>query len=959
MTEAERYQLVRGHFERLVLLGPAERTTALAGIEGEAIRVDVERLLLADADPREVDALNPPPPERIAGFRVVRELGRGGMGVVYEAEEAAPRRRVALKLLHPWLRSPAVDELARREAQALADAPHPGIPSVYALLDHDRGPVVIMELVEGEPFAEALKRRPLPEQLELLARVADAIAYAHVRGVVHRDLKPQNIILAAGDQPKVLDFGLAHTGDASTTTGGGTPAYMAPEQAAGLEPTPRADIYSLGVMTWEALTGVLPGESGGAELRSDLRAVLRRATAADPAYRYANAAELAEELRRAATHRRVAAQPGALAWVRALVRRHPRRAAGAAALLGLLTLAPKAHPTFADVRARSLLRGLQGESPDIHDARTMALLDGLLGDPGLIGSPELVDGWLWKASAAEGEAGRLSALAGAWIYSERPRADVVRRVTVSMRNSGAEEAANALEADGLGKGCLTDWNLRDPALDPPLRGPFAALAQVTALADHFEHPGLDPEGSWRWRSDRLTHPDGRRFSLPASPSDVTSLRTRDGEGLVLASLRFAGAGLYALDGEAARPWAPGALAQMLPVRAIEGADLDGDGADELVVGATGWKGHELRVYNADGSMRARSRLAAWDLAVTRDGTIWVIAGPVPEVAAPHGDRRRLVPLRFEANELVSAGLPLTLDREAMAIWAADLDGDGADELVLRRPDGFAVVAGGVVAWVPGLRVEARVQGDDDAADELRVSNGEVDWLLGVGTGSLPRRTAPALRLAPAPAALRDPRLAAAWSRAAALVELGVVEPVLPHLLDLARASHASAALRAPTLALVMREEQDPPPGLADFATALVGLDPDSPPDEATLAILASSHAFEEGGPLPPPRALRVPRPRLAPPRLAARGPRRHRAARSARWATAPRPRGRGGGRGRGVGAAAGQPPVRGGDGRVRAARLVVRAGPHPWRWPDRGEHDAVANGRRRPERPPPQPVRAR
>lgn len=176
MTEAERYQLVRGHFERLVLLGPAERTTALAGIEGEAIRVDVERLLLADADPREVDALNPPPPERIAGFRVVRELGRGGMGVVYEAEEAAPRRRVALKLLHPWLRSPAVDELARREAQALADAPHPGIPSVYALLDHDRGPVVIMELVEGEPFAEALKRRPLPEQLELLARVADAIA---------------------------------------------------------------------------------------------------------------------------------------------------------------------------------------------------------------------------------------------------------------------------------------------------------------------------------------------------------------------------------------------------------------------------------------------------------------------------------------------------------------------------------------------------------------------------------------------------------------------------------------------------------------------------------------------------------------------------------------------------------------------------------------------------------------
>lgn len=849
VSEAERYRRARECFEGLLPLSRPERESALAALDDAPLRDAVWALLRADDDPREVLPLFAQPPEWIGSFRVLREIGRGGMGVVYEAEEVAPRRRVALKLLHAWLRSPAVDDFARREAQALADAPHPGIPSVYALLDHELGPVVVMELVEGEPFGEALARRPVAERLELLARVGDAIAYAHARGVIHRDLKPQNVILAAGDQPKILDFGLANTRDLGATAGGGTPSYMAPEQAAGAEPTPLADLYSLGVMASELVAGVRLGQPGGAEVRTDIRAVLARATAANAADRYPSVATFADELRRAAQNHAVAAHPGVTPWIRALIRRHPRRLLGVAALTALAALVPGMPERLADFRAETHLRGLRSEAEGLGNPKILELLEGMLSDPELLASPAIVEAWTWRATTTRSVGERLTSLVGAWIYSGAPSAELRALLAASLRENGSEEAASAVDAEGLAGTGLAAWDLARPSALPPLTRPLQALSAATVLPERTTDGGLDPDSRWSWVASTLRSPEGSSVALSGSPSDIAVLRQAGRTPLPIVAVRFEGAGLYAVESGSIRPWAAGTIAQALPVRALAAADLDGDGEDELVVGVTGWRGHELRVLRPDGSTRARVRFAAWDVAVTEDHTIWTLGGPLPTTAMPHGTRRALVPLRLEGNGLVAAGSPIVLDREATGLFAADVDGNGTDELILRRADAFGVVAEHTTAWVPGLRVVSRMQFDDDPAAELRVTDGARDWVLGAGAATLPRRTGGELRDEPAPEALRSARHRAAWGRAAALARLGVVEPILPRLLDLARAAAHPAALRADALALATPTGDTPAPGLAAFASALVSLEPAVPVDEPTRALLRACHALDAEGPL--------------------------------------------------------------------------------------------------------------
>ena len=205
-------------------------------------------------------------------YLVDAEIGRGGMAVVYRATDVRLKRAVAIKVLPPEL---AFREDVRRrflrEAQTAAQLSHPNIVPIYSVDERDGIVFFVMGLVEGDSLAQRIARGPLPvpEARRILAEVAGALAFAHAHGVVHRDVKPDNILIERETgRPMVTDFGIARAVEADsrlTVTGiaVGTPAYMSPEQALGERDVDgRSDIYSLGVVAYQALTGVLPFQAG-------------------------------------------------------------------------------------------------------------------------------------------------------------------------------------------------------------------------------------------------------------------------------------------------------------------------------------------------------------------------------------------------------------------------------------------------------------------------------------------------------------------------------------------------------------------------------------------------------------------------------------------------------------------------------------------------------------------------
>ncbi len=210
----------------------------------------------------------PPLPGVIGGYRVRGELGRGGMGVVYAAEDPALGRTVAIKTLTPALATnPTARDYFLREARAAATVEHDHVVPVYHVGEDTVGPFLVMPVLSGETLADRLKNGPLPvtELLRVGREVALGLAAAHSSGLVHRDVKPGNIWLDAdrGGRARVLDFGLAraiHGGDSLTRPGDlrGTPRYMAPEQAKGNPVDPRTDLFALGATLYHAATGCLP-----------------------------------------------------------------------------------------------------------------------------------------------------------------------------------------------------------------------------------------------------------------------------------------------------------------------------------------------------------------------------------------------------------------------------------------------------------------------------------------------------------------------------------------------------------------------------------------------------------------------------------------------------------------------------------------------------------------------------
>jgi len=346
-----RHEQLAELFDRLVELEPAQRTRELERLE-PSLRAELESLLVADAQTRDpvAAAIAPQLPDALqlqAGtllgdYRVLRELGAGGMGTVLLAERADGRyqQRVAIKLIRGFPTADGQRRL-RQERQILAALDHPNIAH---LLDGgetvDGQPFVVMEYVEGLGLLEhvASAGLDLSARLDLFERIAQAVQHAHQRLVIHRDLKPANVLVRSDGQPKLLDFGVAKLTDMSaasdprqTSTRVWTPGYASPEQERGEAVTTATDVYGLGVLLRELLSGerslgqrgVLPAGFEPLALDAELRGLLDMATAEHSAQRYPTVQALLDDIGRYRSGRPLrAAADTPLYRLRKFLRRH-------------------------------------------------------------------------------------------------------------------------------------------------------------------------------------------------------------------------------------------------------------------------------------------------------------------------------------------------------------------------------------------------------------------------------------------------------------------------------------------------------------------------------------------------------------------------------------------------------------------------------------------------------------
>jgi eukaryotic-like serine/threonine-protein kinase len=344
---------------------------ALASAERHRAAASMEKFLGVTVDSQATASEEAPP--SVPGYDVLERVGGGGQGEVYRARQHRPERIVAMKMLPAG--PVGRERLARfrAEADAVARLQHPNVVQIHAVGEQDGRPYLVLEFCAGGALADHLAGAPQPprDAAALVETLARAIHTAHEAGVVHRDLKPQNVLLAADGTPKIADFGLAKrfddSGPTQTLAVLGTPAYMAPEQAAGETKSvgPAADVYALGAILYELLTGRPPFQAAtslemlervkGEDPISPRR--LRRGTPRDieticlkclqkePARRYRSAAELAEDLRRFQVGepiraRRAPAGQRILRWVRR------RRAVAVPSLICLITVFVAAAVVF-------------------------------------------------------------------------------------------------------------------------------------------------------------------------------------------------------------------------------------------------------------------------------------------------------------------------------------------------------------------------------------------------------------------------------------------------------------------------------------------------------------------------------------------------------------------------------------------------------------------------------------
>lgn len=318
--------------------------------------------------------------QQIGPYRIVRRIGRGGMGTVYEAEQDSPRRSVAFKVMRGEISSPELRARFRYEAEILGRLQHPAIARIFEASVWEQAPgapvpYFVMELVNGEPLNQAILARQIDVRgrLELMIKICAGVQHAHHNGVIHRDLKPDNILVDSFGEPRILGFGIARLSDdehrmttLNTRVGQvlGTLDYMSPEQVQGdpIQIDTRCDVYALGVILFQVLTGRLPFEFRNSSLpdairtiledspplpsryeptlRGDLDTIVATATEKDKARRYASASELASDLQRTLNDEPILARRASTIYqLRKFTRRHRGLVGGLATAFVVLVAA--------------------------------------------------------------------------------------------------------------------------------------------------------------------------------------------------------------------------------------------------------------------------------------------------------------------------------------------------------------------------------------------------------------------------------------------------------------------------------------------------------------------------------------------------------------------------------------------------------------------------------------------
>ncbi len=382
---------------------------------------DEAGLTTLPTDPVESQSLPPLPGTRMEYFGeyvLLEEIARGGMGVVYKAKQASLNRVVALKMiLRGQLASDAEIRRFQTEAAAAASLKHPHIVTIHEIGVHEGQHYFTMDYVEGTDLSKLLGGRPIAAEraARYVQTLAEAVHFAHARGILHRDLKPQNILVDSLDRLYVTDFGLAKqlADDSSLTQSGavmGTPLYMPPEQARGRNDLvgPASDVYAIGAILYHALTGrppvagsatldtllklidapPIPPETLNPNTPPDLSKICLKCLEKSPASRYPSALELAADLRRFLAHEPIHAKPtGILQKSLLSLRRNPSLIAGAAAM----AIVALSISVFLLAEENSFLRALQS-LPDLKRQLGLRSLQSL---PGALGNGFLILSSVW------------------------------------------------------------------------------------------------------------------------------------------------------------------------------------------------------------------------------------------------------------------------------------------------------------------------------------------------------------------------------------------------------------------------------------------------------------------------------------------------------------------------------------------------------------------------------------
>lgn len=487
-------------------------------------------------------------------YALEERLGAGGMASVYRGTDRVLDRTVAVKVLDSSLgRDPEFVERFRREARAAAGLTHPGTVAVYDTGEDDGRRFIVMELVEGETLADLLAREaPLdPHRAALLAAdILDALAAAHDRGLVHRDVKPANVLLTPDGEPKVTDFGIARAATAETLTMGskvlGTAAYLAPEQARGLRVDARCDLYAMGCLLFEMLAGAPPFQGENAisvatkHLHADppplpgsvppeLAAIVMRALEKDPDERFPDARSMARALREAMGEAPTLGAPPAAGDTAVLNRDRPetevlpapapsprRRlllplllGAMALALLGALLLGFAGDDPIDDSRRGSRDRGAgaAGPSPEPAEESTPDVPEGLTPPEAYAALEEEV-----RAALAAGE------------IEEKLADEIITRAQEAMRAHTDGDLEGALRKAGDAREALARGAERDEvsperaeAIDQRITGLEVALE---AHPPREEDEEVGDEGS-NGRGPDGEGPPGQEGGGPPGQDDDT------------------------------------------------------------------------------------------------------------------------------------------------------------------------------------------------------------------------------------------------------------------------------------------------------------------------------------------------------------------------------------------------------------------------------------------------------